>query len=122
MITKEKKKHTGNFKQRAYFEYATLTDDGMGGGTESWTKLTDDWVNIIPVSANQRLQMNAQGVTTTHTVQVRYRDDLDALGYAKGQYDNLLKMVYNNREFNIQYVINEYEEGYYFEMAAEEWT
>lgn len=122
MITKEKKKHTGDFKQRVYFEYATVSDDGMGGGVESWEKLNDDWVNIIPLSANQRLQMAAQGVNTTHRIQVRYRDDLDTLGYANKEYDNLLRMVYGTRKFNIQYVINEYEESYYFEMAAEEWT
>lgn len=122
MIDKSKKKHTGDFKQRVSFEYVTNTSDGMGGSTESWTELTEDWVNIIPLSANQRLQLGVQGVGTTHRIQVRYRDDLDTLGYAKGEYDNLLKLVYGDREFNIQYVINEYEEGYYFEMAAEEWT
>ena len=122
MITKDKKKHTGDFKQRVAFEYVTVTDDGMGGGVESWTELTNDWANIIPLSANQRLQLGTQGVGTTHRIQVRYRDDLDTLGYAKGEYDNLLRMIYNDRIFNIQYVINEYEEGYYFEMAAEEWT
>lgn len=122
MITKEKKKHTGDFKQRVSFEYVTTTTDGMGGATEAWTELTEDWVNIKPVSASQRLQLGAQGVNTTHIVQARYRDDLDTLGYAKGEYDNLLRMVYNSQPFNIQYVINENEEGYYFEMAAEEWT
>lgn len=121
MITKEKKKHTGDFKQRAYFEYVTVSDDGMGGGVESWTKLTDDWFNIIPLSASQRLQMGAQGVGTTHRIQVRYRDDLDTLGYAKKKYNNELRLIYAERIFNIQYVINEYEESYYFEMAAEEW-
>ncbi len=122
MIDKSKKKHTGDFKQRVSFEYVTNTSDGMGGSTESWTELTEDWVNIIPLSSNQRLQLGVQGVGTTHRIQVRYRDDLDTIGYAKGEYDNLLKLVYGDREFNIQYVINEYEEGYYFEMAAEEWT
>lgn len=122
MIAKDKKKHTGDFKQRVSFEYVTNISDGMGGSTESWTHLTEDWVNIIPLSATQRLQMGAQGVGTTHRIQVRYRDDLDTLGYAKGEYDNLLRLVYGSRTFNIQYVINEYEEGYYFEMAAEEWT
>lgn len=121
MITKSKKKHTGDFKQRVSFEYVTVTDDNMGGGTESWTELTKDWCNIIPLSASQRLQMGAQGVGTTHRVQVRYRDDLDTIGYAKKKYDNELRMTYGDRVFNIQYVINEYEESYYFEMAAEEW-
>lgn len=122
MIRKETKKHTGNFKQRVTFEYVTVTEDGMGGGSEEWQELTDDWVNIIPVSASQRLQLGAQGVGTTHRVQARYRDDLDMVGYAKKQYNNKLRLVYNGRVFNIQYVINEYEESYYFEMAAEEWT
>lgn len=122
MIRKETKKHTGDFKQRVSFEYVDVTDDGMGGGTETWTELTKDWVNIIPVSANQRLQLGAQGVSTTHKVQVRYRDDLDTLGYAKKEYNNELRIKYGGRVFNIQYVINEYEESYYFEMAAEEWT
>lgn len=121
MITKDKKKHTGDFKQRVSFEYSTITDDGMGGGVESWEPLVDDWVNIIPVSSNQRLQMKAQGVGTTHTIQARYRDDIDVVGYADNKYSNLLRIAYNDRIFNIQYVINEYEESYYFEMAAEEW-
>ena len=121
MITKEKKKHTGDFKQRVSIEYVTVTEDGMGGGLENWTELVKEWVNIIPLSASQRLQMGAQGVGTTHRVQVRYRDDLDTLGYAKKKYDNKLRLIYGERIFNIQYVINEYEESYYFEMAAEEW-
>lgn len=121
MITKEKKKHTGDFKQYATFEQATITSDGMGGGSEAWTSLVDDWVNIIPLSASQRLQLGTQGVSTTHRIQVRYRDDLDVIGYAKKKYNNELRIKYGDRLFNIQYVINEYEESYYFEMAAEEW-
>lgn len=120
MIDKSKKKHTGNFKQRGTFEYVTITNDNMGGGTEAWSALADAWLNIKPMRGSQRLQLQAQKVSTTHTIQARYRGDLDLLGYANKKYDNELRLKYGDRYFNIQYVINEDEENYFFEMAAEE--
>lgn len=122
MITKDKRKHIGDFRQRITFEYVTVTS-GATGGTETWETLTDAWANIKPMNGSQSLQMEAQNVILSHNVQVRYRGDLDVVGYANQEYDNLLRIKYTDKKeriFNVQYVINEDEYGAYFELACKE--
>lgn len=97
MITKDKRKHIGDFRQRITFEYVTVTS-GATGGTENWTTLTTAWANIKPMSGSQRLQMEAQNVILSHNVQVRYRGDLDVVGYANQEYSNLLRIKYTDKK------------------------
>jgi SPP1 family predicted phage head-tail adaptor len=122
MLTKDKRKHIGDFRQSITFEYVTVTS-GATGGNETWSTLTTGWANIKPINGFQRLQMQAQNVIVSHIAQVRYRGDLDLIGYANQEYDNLLRIKYtdkNERIFNVQYVINEDEYGAYFEIAVKE--
>ena len=120
MITKATHKQIGNFKQYADFRYEDGDGDGMGGGFPEWVTLFSAWVNIKPVSGSQRLHLDSIESNVTHIVEVRFRDDLEALGYDKPRIDNHLQMRCDGRLFNIQYALNEGEDNYYYELAAAE--
>ena len=115
-----KVKHIGDFRQFVTFQVAELQADGIGGQTEEWVDLVEDWIRLRPVSGRQKLEQMAQKERITHVISARYRADLDLLGYADGKYNNRMRIVYEGRVFNIQYVINEDEYRAFFEMGARE--
>jgi SPP1 family predicted phage head-tail adaptor len=120
MITKAKKKRIGKFKQYADFRFEDTTPDGAGGSTVEWVTLFSAWVNIEPVSGSQRLHLDAINSNVNYMVQVRFQDNLKALGYNKDRPDNHLKMRYKGRVFNLHYVLSEDEENCYYEFGASE--
>jgi|SRR5690554_25386 len=111
MITADKKKHVGQLFHRVDFEVDRGADDGMGGGFEDWQTDFEAWAQVKPVSGNQRLQLDAQQSTVTHTVTMRYRPDVSLEGR---------RMKHGDRVFKIRYYLNEGEEGYYTQLAASE--
>ena len=110
MITKEKKKFTGQLRQRVTVMKEELVSDGMGGQFPEWTEDFKVWANIKPVSGSQRLHLNAIDSNVSHVIQTRYT--------GKDLKDRKLK--YKGRSFNIHYNLNEGEENAYTEMAATE--
>ena len=110
MLSKVKKKNTGNRKHRVEVQKQQKTPDGMGGDTVEWVKDFDMWCNIKPVSGNQRLRLDAIQSTVDHVIEVRHGLDLS----------NDKRIKYGTRYLNIHYVLNEGEEGAYDELAATE--
>lgn len=110
MITKSKKKATGQLRQRVSVMKETLVSDGQGGQFPEWSEDFKIWANIKPVSGSQRLHLGAIDSTVSHIIETRYRDDTLT--------DR--KLQYKGRDFNIHYYLNEDEENAYTEMAAEE--
>ena len=110
MITKAKKKFTGQLRQRVTVMKEELISDGMGGQFPEWTEDFKIWANVKPVSGSQRLHLDAINSNVSHVIETRYRD--------KDLTDR--KLSYKGRSFNIQYHLNQYEENAYTEMAATE--
>ena|SRR5690554_312580 len=120
MITKAKKKRIGTFKHYADFRFEDGADDGMGGGLPEWKTLFSAWVNIRPVSGNQRLQLDAIQGNVSHVIQMRFQGNLKDLGYDKDRADNNLLMKLGDRIFNLHYALSEDEEDAYYEFGASE--
>lgn len=108
MLTKDKRKHIGDFKQRVSVERYTTTSDGMGGTTQTWSEVSKVWCNIIPLSGQKRLEFGKLDSTVTHEVLMRYRENISDQD----------RLKYNNSNYTLKFKINEGEEGSYLRFGA----
>lgn len=63
----------GAFRHELALEEATLTPDGAGGHTESWTEVATMFGRIEPVSAQSRFGADQTLETVTHRITLRHR-------------------------------------------------
>jgi SPP1 family predicted phage head-tail adaptor len=112
MKTKSKNFNTGMINKRCLFQNMQAgAGDGMGGGSSTWGDAIMLWANIDPISGKERLQMQLQNTDIAYMITVRWCDyNITAKS----------RMKYDNRVFNLHYVINEGEDNYYLQMAASE--
>jgi SPP1 family predicted phage head-tail adaptor len=110
MLSKAKKKYTGDFKQRLTVQKEELVSDGMGGQFPEWVEDFKIWGNIKPVSGSERLHLDAIDSTVTHRIQTRF---------TKADLTNR-RIGYKGREFNIHYHLSPDEERAYTELGAAE--
>lgn len=110
MITKSKKRHTGDMKQRCTVNRFTTSSDGGLGETESSSTLTEIWANITPMSAKRRLEFGQLNSTITHEIMTWYNDQVD-------EEDTI---TYDGRDFTLKTKINDGEESVYTIFAAAE--
>lgn len=108
MLTKSKRKHIGDFKQRVEIERYITVPDGMGGTTQEWAAVGSVWANIRPLSGQKRLEFGKLGSTVTHEIQMRYRTDITDQD----------RLMYNGRNFTLKFKINEDEENAFLSFGA----
>ena len=118
MKTRSRQINIGMMKQRATIQYYSLSSDGMGGNTRTWNTLTTVWCNITPINGSEALEIGGLKGKTKYGIKTRYRDDFVSIGYDKDTYDHLLRVLYNGKELNIQYVIDSNEDNTITEMIA----
>jgi SPP1 family predicted phage head-tail adaptor len=70
----------GSLTKRVVLENPTITSDGDGGFTTSWTELDPSpvWAAVIPASAAARERLMASSVQAdaTHLVEMRYHSEV----------------------------------------------
>lgn len=108
MLTKSKRKHIGDFKQRVSVERYTTTSDGMGGTTQTWAEIDKVWANIRPLSGQKRLEFGKLDSTVTHEIQMRYREDISDQD----------RLKFNGSNYTLKFKINEDEENAYLSFGA----
>jgi SPP1 family predicted phage head-tail adaptor len=87
----------GGKNKRVDIEAPTLTPDGMGGHTVSFTTIASSVAaSIWPVSANEIIASNAPAMVTTHRIRMRFRKDI------KSNW----RLRYHNTYFNITAIID----------------
>lgn len=118
MITKDQRANIGKMKQRGVFQYYTTTTDALGGTSPTWNTLATVWFNMRAMSGREALDIGAIKGNVTYKIITRYRDDFVAKGYDKATYDYNLRLVYNGKNFNIEYAIDRGEENSYTELIA----
>lgn len=111
------KKHTSSrLRHRLTLQQEIHTADTAGGYTRSWQDVAQLWVEIIPNTGNYQgtrgENMVLQHIQTsiTHKILLRYRAGIDSS----------MRLVFENRIFNIRYVINSHENNETLEILAEE--
>jgi len=108
MLTKSKRKHIGNFKQRVSIERYTTTSDGMGGTTQTYSEVGKVWANIIPLSGKKRLEFGKLDSTVTHEILMRYKEDISDQD----------RLKYKGKNYTLKFKINEDEENAYLNFGA----
>ena len=66
----------GNMKYRVTIQQPSLTPDGAGGFSESWSTVATVYAAITPLTSGEQLKFGQIEATTTHQVVVRYRTDI----------------------------------------------
>lgn len=105
-----KKKNIGRFRRRIRVEKQAFVSDGMGGQTVTWSEDFKVWAQIEPISGRQKLDLDAISSTVSHVIRFRCEEDVT----------NENRIIYNGREFNIQYVVNVDEDSTFYEIGANE--
>lgn len=109
-----KRTTSSRLRHRLTLQQEVQTPDNAGGYTRSWQDVAQLWAEIIPtstVSMSKEIlfagQLQAQ---VTHKILLRYR-----AGVSAG-----MRLLFDNRAFNIRYVLNSEEAGETLEILAEE--
>lgn len=100
----------GALRMELSLQQATLTADGLGGHTESWSEVATLFARIEPVSARARFGADQTIETVTHRITVRFRADL-----ASG-----MRFVHAGRVFELVSVHDPDETGRYLMCRATE--
>ncbi|MEN6473766.1 MAG: phage head closure protein [Syntrophaceae bacterium] len=84
--------NTSELKHQITIQAPSLTPDGSGGFTTTWTaKAANIWAAIWPVSAKETIKNGQVSGEITHRIRIRYRRDVQADWRVK----------FGNRYFNI---------------------
>ena len=100
----------GEFRHKIIFQTGTLTSDGMGGGTTTWTDTVTMWAAIWPLSAREALENLKTEHRVSHRIRCYYSDDITPKQRIK----------YGTRYFEIVSLINPDESNIELEILAEE--
>lgn len=63
----------GKLRHRITFQQESLTPDGMGGSTKTWTSLGTVSAQVEPLSGKEFFQAQQIQSSVTHKVTMRYR-------------------------------------------------
>ncbi len=100
----------GNLRKRVTFQSETPTTDSAGGYALVWTDVANAWAEIKPASGNQYFVDGHLESHITHHITLRYQSGITAE----------MRMIYNNRLFNIRAVLNTDESNRWLELLVEE--
>lgn len=92
------------------FQHLVMTQDEIGGYTSSYVDYYSCFVNIKPVKSYQKWQAEKLSLKVSHRITCRYFDGIKS--------DD--RIMYNNRIFEVQEVINVDEANRFYEIIASE--
>lgn len=100
-----------SLRHRIEIQSVTRTEDGAGGfGPRVWSKFTDAWASIDPVSAWEKFQASQMETPITHKIVMRYQP-----GIITAQ-----RIKFGERYFNIVEVLNIEERNVFLKITAVE--
>jgi SPP1 family predicted phage head-tail adaptor len=66
----------GRLNRRITIQRPGVAKDAYGHPSAGWIDVATVWAHIKPMSTRERIRLGAQESLLTHTVRVRYREDL----------------------------------------------
>ena len=78
MLSRRGASAPGRMRQRLTLESATVTPDGAGGGTLSWSQVATLWGEVTPLKAEERTIGEGFVDVVSHRVVVRHRSGVAA--------------------------------------------
>lgn len=100
----------GGLRRRVTLQTETHVSDEAGGYTVGWSDVATVWVEVTPLSGQERYAARRIQAQVTHRVRMRYREGVTAS----------MRIVCGGRFFNIRAVLNRSEAGRWLELLAEE--
>ncbi|WP_342045983.1 phage head closure protein [Bacillus sp. OTU530] len=100
----------GKLNKRIVLQKLATVDDGAGGSEESWQDTSSVWALIQPLQGRELYQAQQINTELTHRITIRYREDVNAS----------MRIMYNNREFTIDSIVNIEESNRFLEMTCRE--
>jgi SPP1 family predicted phage head-tail adaptor len=100
----------GKLRNKISIQRKTRTPDGGGGWSDTWAEIHNISAYIKPVSGNEVFVAMRIQASITHDIMIRYLDDVKASD----------RIVFKERLFNIQSVINIEERNRWLQMRCEE--
>lgn len=105
-----KKNTSSRLRQRLTLQQEIQLTDGAGGYTRSWKEIADLWAEVIPLSGREKLVAGKLESKLSHKIVTRYRSDVSPAH----------RLVFENRAFNIRYVLDVTEDKTLLELLVEE--
>jgi SPP1 family predicted phage head-tail adaptor len=102
----------GELRKQVALQAETPTSDNAGGYALAWTTLATLWADIAPLNGNEVFAAQHLEGHVTHRVTLRYRSDV--------MITSEMRILYNNRAFNIRSVLNTDERNRWLELLVEE--
>jgi len=102
----------GALRHRVRLQTRSLTGDGGGGFTETWSDLAEIWAGIQPVSGIEIGLAEQRQHRVSHEVTIRYR-----LGVQPGQ-----RLIHDGRALYILGLVNPGERNAFLTLHCEERT
>lgn len=99
----------GGLDDRISLQRVTLTADGQGGSTESWSEYAAVWARVRPMKGRERQASERQEATADYVVRIRYRDDVLEAD----------KIVWRGREMNIRFIPDGGPRAHFLDIEAE---
>lgn len=102
--------NAGQLRHRVTIQQLTRVEDEGGGYEENWADIATVWAAVKPMRGNERYEAQQVQSTLTHKVTIRYRAGI------KPQ----MRLLYGNRFFNIEAVIDIEERHRWLELLCSE--
>lgn len=97
-------RHTVTLQER------TTADDGAGGVTETWVDVDHIPARVMPLAGTELFAAQQNMSRVSHRIEMRYRDDVVSQ----------MRLLYRERVFDIQAVINVGERDRELHLMCEE--
>ena len=100
----------GDLRHRITLQSPPTTQDSYGAPTGDYTDVATIWANINPISGRELFAAEQFASEITHRVRIRYRAGVTSS----------MRVKYGDRNFEIMYVINEYERDRITQLMCKE--
>lgn len=100
--------NAGHLRHKMTLQRVTRTSDGAGGFTQSWGSDETVWAKIEPASGREVFRAQQLETPVTHKITCRYNANITTAA----------RLIYDNRVFNIQEVLNPLERNAIMEVLA----
>lgn len=100
----------GDLRLRVTLQAEGATSDDGGGYVSSWEDIASVWAQIVPLTGNEVFVHARVEAHVTHRITMRYRSDVTTA----------MRLIYQERVFNIRAVLNSDERNRWLYLLAEE--
>ena len=100
----------GKLNKRVELHAVTLTADGMGEAITTYASYATVWAQIRPMQANETAQSDQIVTKVLHKITIRYNSSVTETD----------RIVYDSRTFDINSILDQFENERYMELTCTE--